>query len=681
MGKWPYNNDRSTSGYLSRRITRRVSMNSRSVNTGGCHGGGNSVVPKQKVPFDASTRTMFLHWKAPLMGKKLEEEEEDGWCCVAVNPQTFEALGDHPFKSYLPTGTYSLVHTSPSLEGCMNFNPPVCVNQSKGWNKNGRISVPLNLHVWICSTIMQLQQVLLQHPPTVTFNIRGGGHCYNNTSLQGNNVLVYNDCFKSPVPKIPYTLPSDAGAKIRVLGDANISNSWKLELQSNIRIGDVFLYLDKYREAHGHSWDFPGGSCPNVGIAGFLMGGGQTYIGAHTGPACHYLQSVEGVSASGAVATFPPSSKHMKVMRGGGHCKPLAVTKFTMQLEDNFGNLGMPKSVEWQMMFFSTMNTITNSKSDQAWVKTFLYEISLYFKDENVLGPINIYSQKNTNTTPGAPARVVTKITVAFLEKKNGSNYPLDCWDNSTVGVHKYIYNMFMQNLATSATFGLPDGVEACAPTVVAPAGLQKWTLLLNYTNYLYKLYTEPIQTAPCNYGGTITTMWEWGENPNAFNDYTVNRHWTSAMGSDFAIQKNVATVDLTKMPDFLGLDHYVDFPGPFHGKHSVYPPENSESHLRWIGQLYAEVDGDPDYNAADMEQGVAGLFSVHESLISSSPLTNFKSYKYPNYPPTTIPTTKIPDISGNQLNIYFSDAVAATITDVKKGMDKTARFVSAFDP
>ena len=669
MGKWPYNNDRSTSGYLSRRITRRVSMNSRSVNPGGCRGGGNSVVPKQKVPFDASTRTMFLHWKAPLMGKKLEEEEEDGWCCVAVNPQTFEALGDHPFKSYLPTGTYSLVHTSAPLVGCMNFNPPVCVNQSKGWNKNGRISVPLNLHVWICSTIMQLQQVLAHNPGT--FNIRGGGHCYNNTSLQGNNVLVYNDCFKSPVPEIPHTLPSDAGAKIRVLGDATTQNSWKLELQSNVRNGDVYLYLDNYREAHGHSWDFPGGSCPNVGIAGFLLGGGQTYIGAHTGPACHYLQSVEGVNAGGGFVSLNPSSLFMKVMRGGGHCKPLAVTKFTMQLEDNFGNLGMPKSEEWQMMFFSTMNTITNSAAHQDWVKTFLNDISVNFKEENVLGPINIYSQKNTNTTPGAPARVVTKITVAFLEKKGGPNWPLDCQTtSSTTGV---IYTMFMQNLEASAIFGLG---APCTPTMIPPAthNLPKWTLLLNYTNYLYKLYTEPIQTALCGYGGTITTMWEWGDNPNAFNDYTVNRRWTSAMGSDFA--NPTTTVDLTKMPDFLGLDHYVDLTGPFSGSNSVYPPEDGASDLRWIGQLYAEVDGDPDYTAADMEQGADSLFLVPPNLTSPSSLTNFTSYKYPNYPPTTIPGS-----SGNQLDIYFGDAAATDITTVKTTLDPTPRFVSVFDP
>ena len=107
------------------------------------------------------------------------------------------------------------------------------------------------------------------------------------------------------------------------------------------------------------------------------------------------------------------------------------------------------------------------------------------------------------------------------------------------------------------------------------------WTLLTNVTDYLYEVYTTEIG-GPCKGGGTITTMWEWGSNPNTISpDYTVDRVWTSGMGDAITL-----TLDTSVLPDFLGLDHYVDFPGPYALK-SVYPPAQT---VKWVAQNYIQL-------------------------------------------------------------------------------------------
>ena len=242
-------------------------------------------------------------------------------------------------------------------------------NESKGWNRSGRISIPSDLTVYSCANVEELQNIITT-TRCVSLNIRGGGHCYNNTSLQGGATILYNNTCFSPLNKIRISI-SSTGMEM-------------LEMQSNLRNGDVYLFLHNYRLKHNKSWDFPGGSCPNVGISGFLLGGGQTYIGAQVGSACHYLYGVDTVNADGKIMAYTQENhpEVMEVVRGGGHIKPFVVTKFIL-------NINKLKAVKWQLVFYATRAL---TPADQTYVASFLLSMSDKFKDENVLGPINVYS-------------------------------------------------------------------------------------------------------------------------------------------------------------------------------------------------------------------------------------------------------------------------------------------------
>ena len=177
---------------------------------------------------------------------------------------------DCPFKSYMKHGTYTLVDSS----GKLITTPPTIINETIGWNAWNYIadSISLNnIKLYPCANISDLQKVI-KHSSVHkhSLNIRGGAHSYANFSMRKGHILVFTNLFSSTIDKYM----TESFHKILLIDT-------KLYIGNNVRLGEVYLYLHNRRIATGTSFDFPGGTCGNVGVAGYTLGGGQSFIGSY----------------------------------------------------------------------------------------------------------------------------------------------------------------------------------------------------------------------------------------------------------------------------------------------------------------------------------------------------------------------------------------------------------------
>ena len=91
-------------------------------------------------------------------------------------------------------------------------------------------------------------------------------------------------------------------------------------------------------EAHqalvAHGLFFPVGHGPDVGLAGFLLGGGYGWNSRAVGPACLSIEAVDAITAEGEIVHCSPEhgSEILWAARGGGHGQFVAITRFHLRL-------------------------------------------------------------------------------------------------------------------------------------------------------------------------------------------------------------------------------------------------------------------------------------------------------------------------------------------------------------
>jgi FAD/FMN-containing dehydrogenase len=84
----------------------------------------------------------------------------------------------------------------------------------------------------------------------------------------------------------------------------------------------------------GHGLFFPVGHGPDVGLAGFLLGGGYGWNSRALGPACLSVVAVDAVTADGDLVhgTQDHNEGFVWAARGGGHGQFAAITRFHLRL-------------------------------------------------------------------------------------------------------------------------------------------------------------------------------------------------------------------------------------------------------------------------------------------------------------------------------------------------------------
>jgi FAD/FMN-containing dehydrogenase len=111
-------------------------------------------------------------------------------------------------------------------------------------------------------------------------------------------------------------------------------NSVSLDAGSGLAtVGSGTYLIDMYNDLAAHGVTVPGGSCPNVGIAGLTLGGGVGVVSRAYGLTCDNLESVQIVTANGAIRDCDASrdSDLYWACRGGGGGNFGVATSFTFR--------------------------------------------------------------------------------------------------------------------------------------------------------------------------------------------------------------------------------------------------------------------------------------------------------------------------------------------------------------
>jgi FAD/FMN-containing dehydrogenase len=143
---------------------------------------------------------------------------------------------------------------------------------------------------------------------TMPLRVRAGGHSYEGWSSLNNGLII--------------DVTAMSGFKV---GDGNVT------VGSGIRLIDFYSGL----AAHGKA--VPAGSCPTVGMAGLVLGGGIGVLARIYGLTCDNLESLDIVTADGSTLTCTPTNAHRDLFwasQGGGGGNFGVATSFTFKTHD-----------------------------------------------------------------------------------------------------------------------------------------------------------------------------------------------------------------------------------------------------------------------------------------------------------------------------------------------------------
>lgn len=366
---------------------------------------------------------------------------------------------------YLPKNTYSFHENYKYTRGIREIIP---VNI--GWNKYGKIKIEDNINIIHCSNINDIIDTVNTYN---NINIRGGGHDYNNSSLLGNTIYL--------------TLNFSLNNNNFIMNKKDET----IECVANANFGQLYDFL-----INNGNYIIPGGTCPNVGISGFTLGGGQSILLSHYGPLCNYLKCISYVNSNGK---YIKNDKNIEIIRGGGHIKPYIITSFTYDLK-----LLKPKL--WYYGFLQVKFINNNFTSID---NLFKYIQSL--KNEKILGPFNITTSIINNN------RKIDNISIQLID------------DSSISNIKKVIDDI--QNIDNIKLF---------------------YELIENKS--IYEIYKYPINID--NYIVSIDTLSDGLKlNKSGYSsEYIYNSFYISDIYNGIKITQDI----IDSFPDWMGFDHYV---------------------------------------------------------------------------------------------------------------------------
>ncbi|CAG8803435.1 31939_t:CDS:2, partial [Racocetra persica] len=169
---------------------------------------------------------------------------------------------------------------------------------------------------------------------------RSGGHSYEGYGIGDK------DCFLVVDLKSLNTTTVDVKSQTAVIGTGNILESL-------------------YTSVNEHSFAFPAGTCPYVGVGGIMLGGGMGYLNRKYGLSSDNILDAEMVLANG---TIVPSVKQYSelfwAIRGAGNAGYGIVTSLTLKIHP-IENIVTSISIEYDFdqapLLHSVMNQLGNN--------------------------------------------------------------------------------------------------------------------------------------------------------------------------------------------------------------------------------------------------------------------------------------------------------------------------------
>ena len=154
-----------------------------------------------------------------------------------------------------------------------------------------------------------------------TIGIRSGGHAWSANAVRDGGLLLDLSALDS--------IEVEVDARIARVGPGARSQVFQRVL------GESGLY-------------FPTGTCPTVGLGGYVIGGGASFTAGMDGPACYMLVAIDVVTADGELvhATDATHPELMWAARGSGPGFFAAVTRMHLELKP------VPASMQWSLYIY-----------------------------------------------------------------------------------------------------------------------------------------------------------------------------------------------------------------------------------------------------------------------------------------------------------------------------------------
>jgi hypothetical protein len=211
------------------------------------------------------------------------------------------------------------------LPGSALFNAAVRIDNARVEVAPAVIAVPNNVADVQCA----LQAARSCVSP---FSVLSGGHSAAGYGLSAGGLVL-----SLRAPHVPPAPPLQGG----LAGVGSVDTT-----SGVLRVGAGARYGEVYAAVNGTEWVPIGGGCPQVGVGGYILGGGWSFLSRSYGLAIDKLAAVELVLANGtfvrieasAVASAPPHSPLYELwfaLRGGGGGNFGVATAFELQLVSN----------------------------------------------------------------------------------------------------------------------------------------------------------------------------------------------------------------------------------------------------------------------------------------------------------------------------------------------------------
>ncbi len=273
----------------------------------------------------------------------------------------------------------------------------------------------------------------------IPFSIRCGGHSFEGLS-QSHSVVI----------------------------DTRLMNRVDVDLdQHTVNVGGGASLGQIYNAISPLGFAYPGGTCPNVGVSGHLLGGGYGLLARSFGLACDSLLSAEIVTADGRIEVVSEDRNPdlFWALKGGGGGSFGVVTRFTLKIYP------LPKVSIFSMSWNLPKNkaaTIFNNW--QAWIAEAPSEITSLFRfNKNPDGTFYLRTvgqciksetwlqTELRNLQMASPQRQSTK-TLSFTDAASNFAGKQDYVSVYMKGKSDYIYNEISEIGINVALAGIDQG-------------------------------------------------------------------------------------------------------------------------------------------------------------------------------------------------------------------------------
>lgn len=175
------------------------------------------------------------------------------------------------------------------------------------WNSANADNRPLCVFFPSTSAAVSDAVKQLNQHPRAKFALKSGGHNFNKgiSSVDGGVLLSFNE---------------------------NLSSVTRSADGESFEVGPGARWGDAYKETSKTNQIVVGGRLANIGVGGFVLGGGLSYYSAQYGLSCDNVLNFEVVLPDGTIANANSTSNPdlFWALKGGGN-RFAIVTKFTLQ--------------------------------------------------------------------------------------------------------------------------------------------------------------------------------------------------------------------------------------------------------------------------------------------------------------------------------------------------------------